>query len=267
MQVRLQKLLSQWGLASRRKAEQLILEGRVQVNGAIAHLGQKVDLAIDTIHLDGRLLEAEQKPAPHYLLLNKPMGVVSTCSDPQGRKTVVDLLPNDFQYQGIHPVGRLDIDSTGALLLTNDGELTRQLTHPSHNVPKTYRVLVQGKPTPATLQAWRRGILLNGRTTRPAEVRVLKQLTKGQDPPATLLEIILREGRNRQIRRVAEHLGHPVLTLHRTAIGPIHLLNLPPGKVRPLSSQEKTTLLTSPASVNYSPTAYQSTAAGVVHCH
>ncbi|HEY9762684.1 MAG TPA: pseudouridine synthase [Trichocoleus sp.] len=268
MQVRLQKVLSQWGIASRRQAEQLIVEGRVRVNGAIAQLGEKVDPDTDTLEVDGRQLDCQPKPQHHYLLLNKPLGVVSTCSDPQGRKTVLDLLPLALQSQGLHPVGRLDFNSTGALILTNDGEVTYQLTHPRHNVPKTYRVLVAGTPTTATLESWRQGVDLDGRKTRPAKVRVLKrQQSSGTSTTATSLEIVLYEGRNRQIRRVAENLGHPVISLHRTAIGSIGLGRLSLGRFRPLSSQEVLTLVASTATPNNVVTNPRRLSAGVVHCH
>ncbi|HEY9880729.1 MAG TPA: pseudouridine synthase [Leptolyngbyaceae cyanobacterium] len=268
MQVRLQKVLSQWGIASRRQAEQLIVEGRVRVNGAIAQLGDKVDPDTDRLEVDGRELDSQPKPQHHYLLLNKPLGVVSTCSDPQGRKTVLDLIPPSLQHQGLHPVGRLDVNSTGALILTNDGELTYQLTHPRHNVPKTYRVLVEGSPTAKTLQAWRQGIELEGRKTRPAEVRVIeRQPTSRTAASATLLEIVLYEGRNRQIRRVAEILGHPVINLHRIAIDSIGLRSLSLGRYRHLSSQEVLTLVASTATPNDLVTDPKKLSAGVVHCH
>ncbi len=219
MAVRLQKILSQWGIASRRQAEEMIRNGRVLVNGQPAQLGDTADPAIDQITVSGKLLAAP--PQRYYLLLNKPAGVVSTCTDPQSRSTVVDLLPQHLRYgSGIHPVGRLDIDSTGALLLTNDGELTCLLTHPRHQVSKTYIALVEGHPSATTLQAWRSGINLEGKWTLPAQVTVLDE-----DRYETRLQIILREGRNRQVRRVAEQLGHQVLRLERTAIGsiPLHL--------------------------------------------
>ncbi len=219
MTARLQKIMSQWGIASRRQAEVMISSGQVLVNGQLARLGDTADPAIDQITIAGRLLAAP--PPRHYLLLNKPAGVVSTCTDPEGRSTVLDLLPRNLQQgSGVHPVGRLDIDSTGALLLTNDGELTCLLTHPRHQVSKTYIALVAGHPSPTTLQAWRSGIDLDGKWTLPAQVTVLDQ--DGRD---TRLQIMLREGRNRQVRRVAEQLGHPVLRLERTAIGciPLHL--------------------------------------------
>lgn len=219
MEERLQKILSQWGIASRRQAEEMIRRSRVRVNGDLAHLGQKVDPQKDTITVDGKPVLSEQRPTLVYLLLHKGIGVVSTCHDPQGRKTVLDLLPPELHLgQGIHPVGRLDIDSTGAIILTNDGELTFWLTHPRHSIPKTYRVLVEGHPTESVLRTWRQGVLLDGRKTRPAQVKLIKKFAD-----TTCLEIILKEGRNRQIRRVAEILGHPVIKLHRTAIGPIQL--------------------------------------------
>ncbi|ASC71534.1 putative RNA pseudouridine synthase [Halomicronema hongdechloris C2206] len=237
MAERLQKLLSQWGLASRRQAEQMIREGRVVVNGAIADLGQKANPAVDMIQLDGRVLEPVM-PDRWVWLLNKPAGVVSTCHDPQGRPTVIDHLPQDLrQGQGIHPVGRLDADSTGALLLTNDGQLTYQLTHPRHHIPKQYHVWVRGQPSAATLRQWSQGIMLDGRQTQPAQVTRLTHNSQ-----QTLLEITLWEGRNRQIRRTADQLGHPVLSLHRIAIGQLALGSLASGKSRPLTRDEITRL-------------------------
>jgi 23S rRNA pseudouridine2605 synthase len=219
MEERLQKILSQWGIASRRQAEEMIRRSRVRVNGDLAHLGQKVDPQKDTITVDGKPVSSGQRPALVYLLLHKGVGIVSTCHDPQGRKTVLDLLPPELHSgQGIHPVGRLDADSTGAIILTNDGELTFWLTHPRHSIPKTYRVLVEGHPTESVLRTWRQGVLLDGRKTRPAQVQLIRNFAD-----TTCLEIILKEGRNRQIRRVAEQLGYPVIKLHRTAIGPIQL--------------------------------------------
>ncbi len=217
MTARLQKILSQWGIASRRQAEQLILAGRVRLNGEVAKLGQTAEPATDRIEVDGRIITIEGRPEPLYLLLNKPIGVISTCDDPQGRRTVLELLPPDLRTcEGIHPVGRLDIDSSGALLLTNDGELTFSLTHPSHNISKTYEAWVQGQPASDTIDAWRQGIDLDGQYTLPAQVRVVKHKDDN-----TLLRITLTEGRNRQIRRVATQLGHPVIQLHRIGIGNI----------------------------------------------
>jgi pseudouridine synthase len=219
MTARLQKILSQWGIASRRRAEQLILAGRVRVNGAVATLGQTAEPTTDRIEVDGKLITVQGKPEPVYLLLNKPVGVVSTCYDPQGRPTVLELLPPQLrECEGIHPVGRLDIESSGALLLTNDGELTFQLTHPRHSISKTYLVWVRGQASNSVLDAWRNGIDLDGKYTLPAQVTTLKY----QDDH-TLLEVVLTEGRNRQIRRVATQLGHPVTDLHRISIGDISI--------------------------------------------
>lgn len=234
MKDRVQKLLSQWGVASRRQAEVMIEAGRVTVNGELAYLGQKADPALDVIQVDGKRLNPLNRPQLSYLLVNKPRGVVSTCDDPQGRKTVLDLLPDSLSRSlGIHPVGRLDTDSTGALLLTNDGQFTYQLTHPRHQIPKTYRVTVQGKPTRQSLNRWRQGLMLEGRKTLPAVVKVFRAM-----PQNTELEVILREGRNRQIRRVAEALGYPVLALHRTAIGSLGLKGLARGAYRSLAPGE-----------------------------
>ncbi|WP_017305438.1 pseudouridine synthase [Spirulina subsalsa] len=240
MPERVQKLISQWGIASRRQAETMILEGRVRLNGQVVHLGQKADPTQgDRLEVDGELLHPQNRPPFVYLLLNKPKGVLCTCDDPQKRKTVLDLLPPSLgRHQGIHPVGRLDGDSTGAVLLTNDGDLTLRLTHPRYHLPKTYEVWVQGCPRAATLEQWRRGVLLADQWTLPAEITVL-----ASHPQQTLLEIVLREGRNRQIRRVAEQLGHQVLELHRTAIGTLQLADpqqpdLPTGHYRSLTKQE-----------------------------
>jgi 23S rRNA pseudouridine2605 synthase len=242
MEERLQKILSQWGIASRRQAEQMILEGRVRLNGALAQIGQKANPTMDAIEVDGILVQPSQRPQPIYLLLHKPKGVVTTCSDPWQRLTVIDLLSPDYRHvQGLHPVGRLDIDTTGALLITNDGRLTFCLTHPRHHVAKTYQVWLEGDPPEPTLQKWRDGVVLSGRLTLPAQVQVLKRQLG--NPSCTCLEVVLKEGRNRQIRRVAEQLGFPVRHLHRTAIGPVQLQpeneqELPSGHYRLLSAVE-----------------------------
>lgn len=236
MEERIQKLISQWGVASRRQAEAMIRQGRVRCNGAVIVLGQKADPLIDTITVDGQRIQPRSRPQPVYLLLNKPAGVVSTCNDPQGRRTVMDLLSPELRVgQGIHPVGRLDAYSTGALLLTNDGDLTLALTHPRHNITKTYHVWVEGHPSASVLQQWRRGVVLDDKKTRQAGIRVLSQ-----NSAQTCLEVVLKEGRNRQIRRIAEQLGYPVRQLKRTAIGAIKLQSppLPEGSYRPLTSFE-----------------------------
>jgi 23S rRNA pseudouridine2605 synthase len=219
MEERVQKILSQWGIASRRQAETMITAGRVRLNGVVVKLGEKANPETDLIEVDGKAVAAANRPQAIYLLLNKPAGYVSTCRDSRDRQTVLDLLPKTLSRgQGIHPVGRLDFESTGALLLTNDGAMTFHITHPRHHVPKTYQVWVRGNPPESVLKKWRQGVELSGKKTLPAQVRVLKRREE-----ETLLEIVLREGRNRQIRRVAELLSYPVIHLHRTAIGPIKL--------------------------------------------
>ncbi len=233
MTERLQKILSQWGIASRRQAEQIILAGRVRLNGAVAELGQKADPEQDRIEVDGKPVQPQNRPEQVYLLLHKPEGVVTTCRDPQNRRIALDLLPPALRQIGLHPVGRLDAASTGALLLTNDGAVTACLTHPRHSVAKTYRVGVEGQPSAAALQQWQEGLLLDNRLTRPAEVRLLQVQSD-----RSCLEVVLREGRNRQIRRVAAQLGHPVQSLHRLAIGSIHLGKLVSGQYRPLDLAE-----------------------------
>ncbi len=227
---RLQKLIAAAGICSRRHAEDLLREGRVQVNQVVAGLGDQADPTIDRIEVDGRPLS--QPSSPRLILLNKPQGVISSCSDPQGRKTVLDLVPEPLR-RGLHPVGRLDGDSRGALLLTNQGAITLQLTHPRYAHRKTYKVQVRGQPTPTTLQRWCNGVELDGISTQPAEISLLKQGAN-----VSLLKVILREGRNRQIRRVAEALGHPVLDLQRTAISSIDLGSLPEGHWRELTRSE-----------------------------
>ncbi|MGB0563427.1 MAG: pseudouridine synthase [Spirulinaceae cyanobacterium] len=237
MPERIQKILAQWGIASRRKAEQMIRAGRVRCNGQVVTLGDKAIPGQDRLEVDGQLLRSQNRPETLHILLNKPRGVVSTCHDPQRRPTVLSCLPHRWREgYGLHPVGRLDADSTGAILLTNDGPLTLALTHPRYHLPKTYRVWVKGLPQPATLERWRQGVLLDGLQTRAAQVQVL-----AAERGRTLLEVVLREGRNRQIRRVAQQLGHPVIALHRSSIGDLRLKpsqrapELPLGKHRVIS--------------------------------
>jgi 23S rRNA pseudouridine2605 synthase len=219
MTERIQKLLSQWGIASRRHAEDLILAGRVTLNGKLAQLGDKADPIHDQLLVDGKPIKPTERPRKLYLLLNKPKDVLSTCEDPKGRKTVLDLLPANLQQgQGLHPVGRLDRNSTGALLLTNDGELTLRLTHPRYHLPKTYDVWLEGHPRDEDLEQWRSGMDLDGQKTLPATLEIIEE-TRDQ----THLLITLTEGRNRQIRRLAEELGFVVLKLNRRSIGPLKL--------------------------------------------
>jgi pseudouridine synthase len=233
MEARLQKILSAAGVASRRAAERLIVEGRVSVNGAVVReLGTKADPARDDIRVDDR--RVGQAAARVYYLLNKPRGYVTTRSDPEGRPTVLALMPEVHGY--IYPVGRLDYDSEGLLILTNDGELAARLTHPSHEVPREYQARVLGLPDEHDVHRLSRGILLDGRRTAPAEVRLLKVLP-GRTPHG-LLSITLHEGRTRQVRRMFEAVGHPVVDLRRVRIGPIVDDRLKLGTYRPLSARE-----------------------------
>ncbi|NUN66383.1 rRNA pseudouridine synthase [Pseudanabaena biceps] len=240
---RLQKILSRYGIASRRASEEIILAGKVAVNGKIVReLGTKVDPEQDRITVDGKPLNKDELEFS-YLLLNKPTEIVCTCDDPQGRQTVLDLLPS--KYQHLYPVGRLDYNSSGALILTNDGDFANRLMHPRHHVAKTYQIWVKDIPDTLTLQNWRAGILLDEKYTLPAIVDILKIEKNAHlryPQPKTLLQIILSEGRNRQIRRVAEQLGHPVLKLHRVAIATISVDALKLGEYRLLSKKEVTGL-------------------------
>jgi pseudouridine synthase len=237
---RLQKILSRHGIASRREAEQMILAGRVAVNGnKVTELGTKDDPESDRIEVDGKLLQTNA-PKFVYLLLNKPIGVMSTCDDPQGRKTVLDILPS--QYRHVYPVGRLDYNSSGALILTNNGDFANYLMHPRHHVPKTYEVWVKDIPSDRVIKQWQDGVILDGKLTLPASVNIRQIERCKYQTPRTQLQIVLSEGRNRQIRRVAEQLGHPVLSLHRVAIATISLETLKVGSYRPLIDQEIETL-------------------------
>jgi len=229
---RLQKLLSAAGLGSRRQAETWLAAGRVRVNGQPAQVGDRADPLVDRITVDGRPLQT--RLGPLVLLLNKPTGVVCSCRDPEGRPTVLDLLPPAMrQGLGLHPVGRLDVASRGALLLSNDGALTLRLTHPRYGHQKTYRVWVRGRPEQALLQRWRAGVPLDGHPSQPLRLRVVRQKSE-----RCLLEITMAEGRNRQIRRTAELLGHPVIDLQRIAIDALQLGDLPEGRWRQLEPQE-----------------------------
>jgi len=229
VQERLQKLLAEAGVASRRKAELLIQEGRVTVNGRIVtQLGSKVNPAVDEVRVDGQKV----KVAGHhvYIMLNKPRGVVSAMEDPHGHKALGDLVQVP---QRVFPVGRLDATSEGLILLTDDGELANLLTHPRYEHEKEYRALVNGVPSEETLQAWRRGIVLEGERTAPAQVDLIKK-----EVGSSMLQIIMHEGRKRQIREVAAVLGHPVRQLQRVRLGPLHLGMLKPGEWRHLTEAE-----------------------------
>jgi 23S rRNA pseudouridine2605 synthase len=225
---RLQKLLARAGLGSRRACEELIAEGRVTVDGEVARLGRRADPATQRIELDGVAVVVRSDLV--YYLLNKPTGHVSTASDPQGRPTVTALVPDEPR---VFPVGRLDTDTEGLLVLTNDGELTQLLTHPSHGVVKTYLAEVQGIPSAAALTALRDGVELDDGPTSPAAVRLVQ---RGRGTAA--IELGIHEGRNRQVRRMCEAVGYPVKRLVRTKIGPVRDEHLRPGAWRELRRSE-----------------------------
>ncbi|MCI5225382.1 MAG: rRNA pseudouridine synthase [Candidatus Electrothrix sp. AX2] len=220
---RIQKVIAHAGICSRRKAEEYIAQGRVKVDGTtVTQPGLKVDPQQAVITVDGKPLQKEKKV---YVLLHKPRGYVTTLSDPQGRPIVTDLLP-DIKER-LFPVGRLDLDSEGALLLTNDGALTNQVLHPRYEVKKTYQATVRGFPKKADLQKLEQGIVLDNIKTWPAKLRILK---KKKD--ATVVEIILHEGKKRQVRKMFQAVGYPVIRLKRTAYGRLHIGNLSEGTYR-----------------------------------
>ena len=221
---RLQKVLARRGLGSRRACEELIAAGRVRVNGRTAVLGARVHVEDDVVEVDG--VPVGVRPGLVHYLLNKPAGVVTTARDPQGRTTVVDLVPREPR---VFPVGRLDADTEGLLLLTNDGELANRLTHPSFGVEKEYLAEVQGAPSPAALRQLRRGVMLEDGRTAPARVSLV---------PPNGLRITIHQGRNRQVRRMCVAVGHPVTRLVRTRIGPLADRGLRPGQWRPLTLDE-----------------------------
>ncbi|HEU5102189.1 MAG TPA: pseudouridine synthase [Roseiflexaceae bacterium] len=226
---RLQKVLASAGIASRRDCEELISAGRVSVNGKVVHVaGTRVDPEQDEIVVDGRPIG--QISPRTYVMLHKPAGVVSTADDPQGRPTVVEMV--DLP-QRLFPVGRLDYDSEGLLLMTDDGELTQRLTHPSYQIEKEYRALLDQAPSPDAIREWRSGVLLEGVPTAPAWVDVLE---RGED--GVWVRVVLHEGRKRQIREVAKLLGYEVLRLIRVREGPIVLGDLPVGEWRPLTDEQ-----------------------------
>lgn len=233
MEVRLQKIIAAAGIASRRAAEKLIAEGRVQVNGrTVTELGTKADPDVDDIRVDERRVKQAQRP--RYFLLNKPRGYVTTRSDPEHRPTVLDLLKGVREY--VYPVGRLDFDSEGLLILTNDGDLAATLTHPKHEVERVYEAQVLGVPDAHDIERLSRGIVLDGRRTAPAQVELLRERRSEGD--TSVLRVTIHEGRTRQVRKMADAIGHPVRTLKRVRIGPIADKNLRLGTYRELTPEE-----------------------------
>ena len=227
--MRLQKYMALCGVASRRKAEELIAEGKVAVNGmTITEMGVQVEDG-DEVRVDGKVIRPEE--VKRYVMYHKPAGEVTTVSDPEGRPCVLD----HFRDEGVrlYPVGRLDYDSEGLLLLTNDGALTERLLHPSHQVDKTYLARVSGKVTLETVRSLRMGVMLDDHRTAPAKVRIIKEETF-----ATVVLVTIHEGRNRQVRRMFEENGHQVLQLRRVKFGPLELGDLPRGRWRDLTEEE-----------------------------
>ncbi|MCY3578413.1 MAG: pseudouridine synthase [bacterium] len=221
---RIQKVLAAAGVASRRAVEEMVAEGRIMVNGQLARLGQRVDPEHDTVEVDG--IPVGLRADLVYYLLNKPPGVVATASDPQGRPTVVAMVPDEPR---VFPVGRLDADSEGLLLLTNDGGLTHRLTHPSFGVDKEYLAHVQGQPSRGALRQLREGVQLDDG---------LAQAVAASRPEPSVIRIVVREGRNWLVRRMCDAIGHPVIRLVRTRIGPLADRKLPPGGWRELTQSE-----------------------------
>lgn len=221
---RLQKVLARAGFGSRRACEELIERGRVRVDGERAVLGRRVDVTSDRVEVDG--VPVSVAPGLVYYLLNKPAGVITTAEDPQGRPTVVDLVPNEPR---VFPVGRLDADTEGLLLVTNDGDLTHRLTHPSFGVEKEYIAHVEGRPSAAALRRLREGVELDDGVTAPARASAVSP---------GVLKLVIHEGRNRQVRRMCEAVGHPVIRLVRTRIGPLADRSLRPGTWRSLTIDE-----------------------------
>jgi len=229
---RLQKVLAARGVASRRAAEELIQEGRISVDGrVVTELGTKVDPARQEIKVGGRVLK---QPRAIYLVLNKPRGYITTASDPEGRRTVYDLLDPGELRERIYPVGRLDMDSEGLLLMTNDGEFANRVAHPRYRLDKEYNALVEGSPAPGALARLAQGgFLISGGRTSPADVSII-----GHDAGGTWVRVVIHEGRKRQVRRMMEEIGHPVRRLRRVRLGPLTLAGLPAATYRPLSAEE-----------------------------
>ncbi len=235
MQERLQKIIARAGVASRRRAEELITNGSVSVNGdVVQELGTKADPAVDTIRVEGRTIHSHRKR--RYLVLNKPKGCITSTSDPQGRRTVMDLL-GSHASKGLFPVGRLDYNTEGLLLLTDDGDFANRILSAKYRIPKTYEVKVSGRPSKELIDTLRRGIKLDGRLTKPESIRLLRP---GDN---VWYQVTLVEGRNRQIHRMFERIGHLVEKIRRVRIGTLTLRGLEPRQVRELSSKEVQQLL------------------------
>lgn len=227
--MRIHKYLAHAGITSRRRAEVLITDGKVMVNGEVATIGQVIDEENDVVVLNGQTVSLDQPKV--YFLLNKPRSVVSTVSDPQGRKTIMSFIPSSFRGR-LYPVGRLDYDSEGLMLLTNDGDFAYNLTHPKFNIDKTYSVQIKGTLSPANIGRFKAGIVVEGRKSAPAALEIIETNEK-----RTWFSLTIHEGRNRQIRKMCAALGLSVTRLIRTHLGPYELSDLKSGQIRAISNQ------------------------------
>lgn len=234
--VRLQKMLADCGVASRRKSEDLIREGKVKVNGKIAQIGDKVDPYNDKVYVRGKRVTAASKPRFRYIMLNKPRGYITSVSDDRGRKTVMELIPD--VKERVYPVGRLDKDSEGLLLLTNDGEFANTITHPKKHINKVYRVSVRPNINDQQVSKLSNGVVIDNKKTLPAQIRIVSR-----EDNKSVLEIVIREGRNRQIRKMCEAVGLDVIRLKRTQEGTVKLGKLKLGDYRDLTEDEVKKLL------------------------
>ncbi len=243
MKERLQKILARSGHGSRRAAEQIITDGRVRINGSVVRtLGTQADPAIDLIEVDGVTIELAATPV--YLAMNKPAGVLTTVTDPEHRRTVMDILPPQLPPH-VFPIGRLDRDTEGLLLFTNDGEFAHRMAHPRFEIDKEYLALVQGAPERAAMEELRTGVVLEGKRTAPADVEMARSPDGFTTPSGhAWLRLVIHEGRKRQVRLMCASVGHPVKTLVRTRIDGVTLARLARGKTRPLDASEVANLRT-----------------------